>query len=103
MRSVVSGSSGASVPRSGWASARRPSEHKRPVTYPPDNEAVSVQHRWPGRVRDLERRAQDPEPLFGGGGGEDGHAINLYYRSLLNRAFEQNFSRPRISTWVLIN
>ena len=57
-RSVASGSRGESVPRSGWAGARRPSEHKRPETYPPDNEAVPVQRCWPGRVRDLERRAE---------------------------------------------
>ena len=35
---------------------------------------LPVERRWPGRVRDLGRRAEDPEPLFG---GEDGHAINL--------------------------
>ena len=44
---VASGSSGGSVPQSGWAGARRPSEHKRPETYPPDNEAVPVERRWP--------------------------------------------------------
>ena len=66
---MASGSSGGSVLRSGWAGARRPSEHKRPETYPPDNEAVPVERRGLGRVRDLERRAEDPEPLFGRGGG----------------------------------
>mgnify|MGYP000633412997 CR=1 FL=1 len=66
---MASGSSGGSVLRSGWAGARRPSEHKRPETYPPDNEAVPVERRWLGRVRDLERIAEDPEPLFGRGGG----------------------------------
>ena len=73
--SVASGSSGGSVPWSGSAGACHPSEHKRPETYPPDNEAVPIERRWPCRVRDLERRAEDPELLFGG--GEDGHAINL--------------------------
>ena len=67
MRSVASESSGGSVPRSGWASARHPSEHQRPETYPPQNEAVPVERRWPGRGRDLERRAEYPDPLFGGG------------------------------------
>ena len=71
---MASGSSGGSVPRSGWTGARRSSEHKGTETYPPDNETVPVECRWPGRVRDLERRAEDPEPLFG---GEDGHAIKL--------------------------
>ena len=61
---MASGSSRGSVLRSGWAGARRPSEHKRP-----DNEAVPVERRWRGRVRDLERRAEDPEPLIRGGGG----------------------------------
>ena len=62
---MASGSSGGSVLRSGWAGARRPNVHKRPETYPPDNEAVPVECRWLGRVRDLERIAEDPEPLFG--------------------------------------
>ena len=65
---MASGSSGGSVIRSGWAGARRPSKHERPETYPLDNEAVPVERRWLGRVRDLERRAEDPERLFGRGG-----------------------------------
>ena len=72
---MASGSSGGSVLRSGWAGARRPGEHKSPETYPPDNEAVPVERRWLGRVRDLERRAEDLEQLFGR--GEDGNSINL--------------------------
>ena len=37
--------------------------------------AVPVERRWLGRVRDLERIAEDPELLFGR--GEDGNSINL--------------------------
>ena len=74
---MASGSSGGSVLRSGRAGARRPSEHKRPETYPPDNEAMPVERRWLGRVLDLERIAEDPEPLFGQ--GEDGNSINLNF------------------------
>ena len=66
---MASGSSGGSVLRSGWAGARHPNEHKRPETYPPDNEAMPVERRWLGRVRDLERIVKGPEPLFGRGGG----------------------------------
>ena len=72
---MASGSSGGSVLRSGWAGARHPNEPKRPETYPPDNEAVPVERRWLGRVRDLERIAEDPELLFGR--GKDGNSINL--------------------------
>lgn len=39
---MASGSSGTSVPRSGWIGARRPSEHKRPEVYTPDNKAMPV-------------------------------------------------------------
>ena len=72
---MASGSSGGSVIQSGWAGVRRPSEHERPETYPLDNETVPVESCWLGRVRDLERRAEDPEPLFGR--VEDGNSINL--------------------------
>ena len=72
---MASGSSGGSVIRSGWAGARRPSEQKRSETYPPHNEAVPVERRWLGGVRDLERRAEDPELLFGL--GDNGNSINL--------------------------
>ena len=72
---MASGSSGGSVIRSGLAGVRRPSEHERPETYPLDNEAVPVERRWLSRVRDLERRAEDLELLFGR--GEDGNSINL--------------------------
>ena len=54
---MASGASVGSVPRSGWTGARRPSEHKGPETYPQDNETLPVERRWPGRVRDLGRRA----------------------------------------------
>ena len=47
---MASGLSGGNFPRSGWAGARRPSEHKRPETYLADKEAVPVERRWPGRV-----------------------------------------------------
>ena len=72
---MASWSSGGSVIPSGWACARRPSEHERPETYLLDNEAVPLERRWLGRVRDLERRAEDPEPLFRR--GENGNSINL--------------------------
>ena len=49
-------------------------DQKRSGTYPADNEAVPVERRWSGRVRDLEGTAMDPDPLFEGG---DGQAINL--------------------------
>ena len=72
---MASGWSGESVLRSGWAGTRRPNVHKRAETYPPDNDAVPVERCWLGRVRDLERIAEDPEPLFGR--GEDGNSIKL--------------------------
>ena len=81
---MASGSSGGSVLRSGWAGARRPSDHKRPETYPPDNEAMPVERRWLGRVLDLERIAEDPEPLFGR--GEDGNSINLNFFACICQA-----------------
>ena len=71
---MASGSSGRSVPWSGWTGARRPSEYKRPEVHTPDYLTVPVERCRPAGVHALERRAEDLETLFGGG-GEDGHAI----------------------------
>ena len=38
---------------------------------------MPVERRWLARVRDLERIAEDPEPLFGLGGGGGGGGWKL--------------------------
>ena len=48
-----------------------------------------VERRWPARVRDLERGAEDPKPLFR---GEDGHANNL-------NLFVSARGYPRVGDW----
>ena len=74
------GSSERTVPWSRWTGASSASEHKRTEAYPPDNKTLLVERRWLARERDLERRAEVPEPLSGG--RKDEHAINLNFLCL---------------------
>ena len=71
---MASWSSRRSVPGSGWTGVRCPSQHKRQEVYLPDNLTMPIERRWLAGGRVLERRAKDPEMLFGGG---DGDAIKL--------------------------